>query len=59
MVPDLINACLRLGMTINDFDHLNLGEMSDIIFAFNNATDTSDKNEPVVRQATQEDFDRF
>lgn len=57
----MLLACLRIGITINDFDNMAIGELVDILITFNNCNDEAyeQTNKTSIRQATQSDFDRF
>lgn len=53
----MLIACLRLGMTVKDVDDMEIGMILDIITTYNNIHETPKKSK--IRQATQDDFDRF
>ena len=50
---------LERGLTLRDFEDLTLGMILDFIITFNNEQLADDEKEDSVREATQEDFDRF
>ena len=50
---------LERGLTLRDFEGLTLGMILDYIITYNNEQLADDEKEDSVREATQEDFDRF
>lgn len=52
-------SCFNLGLTLKDLDLVDIGMMIDLVTTHNNIMDDVNDDKPKVRQATQEDFDRF
>lgn len=50
---------LERGLVLRDFEDLTLGMILDYIITYNNEQLADDEKEDSVREATQEDFDRF
>lgn len=50
---------LERGLTLRDFEDLTVGMILGFIITFNNEQLADDEKEDSVREATQEDFDRF
>lgn len=54
---------MNLGLKMDEIDNMDIGMMFDLIIAKNNMTNRAEqsinKNKPNVRDAIQEDFDRF
>lgn len=57
----MIIAGFRCGLTLNDMDDMDIGEILDIISVTSDILEDSkvDDKKPRVRKATQEDIDRF
>lgn len=53
----ILLAGIRVGLRMNEIDELEIGELLDIIITFNNENEKDEKSK--VRNATQDDFDRF
>ncbi len=51
--------CLEVGLPIRDLELLTIGMVIDIWTESNNDRAKESDGETVVRQATQEDFNRF
>lgn len=60
---ELILGCMNLGLKMDEIDNMDIGMMFDLIVAKNNMTNRAEqsinKNKSNVRDAIQEDFDRF
>ncbi|WRK55252.1 hypothetical protein SD457_10870 [Coprobacillaceae bacterium CR2/5/TPMF4] len=52
----LLLASINVGLTMSEFDELEIGELLDIIITYNNS---NSKQKNSVRKATQKDFDNF
>nr|DAG28782.1 MAG TPA: hypothetical protein [Caudoviricetes sp.] len=54
---------MNLGLKMDEIDNMDIGMMFDLIIAKNNMTNRAEqsinKNKSNVRDAIQEDFDRF
>lgn len=48
---------LQIGLRMDDLEEIEEGFVMDLIIESNN--DFADRDEPKVRQATQQDFDRW
>lgn len=56
----MLLASIRVGISMIEFDQLEIGEILDIIITFNNNMEANKNHKSSnVRNATQDDFDRF
>lgn len=60
-----MTAAFERGMTSSDFEEMEIGAIVDYIITYNNLhfsgeeQSNNNSNKPVIRKATQEDWDRF
>ena len=55
-------AALQRGLSLSDFEDMDIGGIVDYVVTYNNAYFTDEDNSNTnksVRKATQEDFDNF
>lgn len=55
----LVLACMKMGLSMRDIDNLEIGMLIDLLITFLNQLEENDKQSTNIRNATQEDFDRF
>lgn len=56
---DIVAGALSRGLTVADFDDMDIGDVVDYCITYNNNIDTEKKDDEERRQATQEDWDNF
>lgn len=50
---------IERGLSLVDFENMTVGMILDYIITYNNLNIKADDEEDEIREATQEDFDKF
>ncbi|MFU0834012.1 MAG: Asp-tRNA(Asn)/Glu-tRNA(Gln) amidotransferase GatCAB subunit C [Oscillospiraceae bacterium] len=55
----LLVRAIERGLTLHDFNEMTIGMVLDYIITYNNLNAHGTNEEEQIREATQEDFDKF